>query len=365
MRKIVTISLFIAIFFISCSKDKPDDVGSASSYVDKSDKEAVPVFTQKAVEEPFFTSINSSGIIEGIREADIISETSGLITEVFFEIGDYVNEGDVLLKVEDRMAGISYESAKQDYESSRIEFEALEKSFKTGGSSQLIFSQGKARLESARLRMEQARDTFDNTSIKAPFDGYISLRDISISVGSYIQPSVAVTHIVDTSSFRIRLTLGEDEIPLIQKGDDAQIILNSLPDLKIKASVEAVSPGSSQAGGGFPVLLSWKNELNGSVKSGMSAVVRILPDNMGKNEMIVPASAIVRRNGLDYVFRVKDDTAEAVEIRLAQSLGDRASILEAPGSESNIEAGDILVVTGLNTLAPGDPIIPNSLEDSL
>ena len=365
MKIKLTIILLFAILIMSCSSDKKDDVSSASSYGETREKDAVPVYTQKAIEEPFITSIDSSGIIEGIREADIISETSGLITEVYFEIGDYVNEGDVLLKVEDRMAGISYESSRQDYEAARIEFEALEKSFNTGGSSQLIFSQGRARLESARLRMEQARDTFDNTSIKAPFDGYISGRDISISVGSYIQPSVAVTHIVDTSSFRIRLTLGEDEIPLVKKGDDAQIILNSLPDLNIRATVDAVSPGSSRTAGGFPVILSWKNELNGSVKSGMSAAVRIKPDDMGKNMLIVPSSSIVRRNGLNYIFRVKDNTAEAVEVRLTQSLGNRASISKIPGEDLMVEPGDLIIVTGLNTLIPGDSVIPSLLEDSL
>lgn len=364
MRKLMMFS-FLIIIFVSCTNDKQIEVSSASSYNDESEKEAVSVFTQKAVEEPFYTSINASGIIEGIREADVISETSGLITEVFFDIGDYVKEGDVLLKVEDRMAALSYQSARQDFESTKIEFEALERSYKTGGTSQLLFSQGRAKLESARLRMEQAGDNYANTSIKAPIDGFVSIRNIGISEGNYLQLSAVVTHIVDNSSYRIRINLGEDEIPLIRKGDDAQIILNSLPDLRIDARVEAVSPGSSRIGGGFPVLLSWKDETEGSVKSGMSATVKIKPDKMGKNEIIIPSSSIVKRDGRDYVFRVRDNSAEAVEIRVIQSLGERTSIAEAPDADTSIEPGDALIVTGLNSLIPGDPVISNSIEDSL
>lgn len=364
MKKILLI-IFLATIFMSCTAEKKDEISSASTSVSETGKEAVPVFIQKAVEEPFYTSINASGIIEGIREADVVSETSGLITEVFFDIGDYVEEGDVLLKVEDRMAALSYQSARQDFESARIEFEALEKSYKTGGTSQLLFSQGKAKLESARLRMEQAGDSYGNKSIRAPFNGYISIRNMGISEGNYLQTSAVVTHIVDNSSFRIRLNLGEDEIPLIQKGDKARIILNSLPELRIEAEVDAVSPGSSRIGGGFPVFLSWVDESEGRVKSGMSATVRIKPDKAGRNELIIPSSSVVKRDGRNYVFKVREDRAEAVEVRIVQSLGNRSSITDVPGADLSVEPGDYLIITGLNSLIPGDPVISTIIEDSL
>ncbi|MDC7232791.1 MAG: efflux RND transporter periplasmic adaptor subunit [Spirochaetales bacterium] len=360
MKKLLLISL-TALFIFSCANEAEDAVSAASSWEVK-EKESLPVYTQDVIKEPFIKALNTSGIVEGIKEADVISQTSGLITGLYFEIGDFVETGDVLLQVDDRVPRISYESAVKDFEAAKIEFEALEKSYSTGGTSQLLYSQGRARMESSRLRMEQAREQLDNTTIRAPFSGYISSRDKAVSPGNYIQPARQVTHIVDQSAYVIRIALGEDEISLVKKGDPVTVTLNSLPDLEIQARVTAVSPGS-RTGGTFPLLVSWDDGNPGVVRSGMTAQVQINPEIKTKEELIVPSSALLRRDGLDYVFRVRENAAEAVQITKLESLGDRTSVRIPPGSDTELEPGDRLIVSGLASLAPGDPVIPEALGD--
>ena len=361
MRKILLVIL--SIFLFSCAREAADSGSSASSW-QVADKDAVPVFTGKVVREPFVTGVEASGIIEGIREAEVVSETSGLITSMNFEIGEYVESGDVLLKVEDRLAGISFDSAGRDYEAVQIEFEALEKSFKTGGTSQLLYSQGRARLEAARLRMEQARKVLDDTAVKAPFSGYISSRDSSIAEGSYLQSSRTVAHIADLSAWQIRLSLGESEISLVKPGDEAAVRINALPGKEFPARVKAVSPGSRSGGGGFPVLVSWSDGSDPSLKSGMSASVLIRPDYPGPSQIIVPEEALVRRDSQDYVFRVRDGAAEAVPVRVLQSLGNRVSVAPVRGEENFLQAGEDLIISGLSSLVPGDPVLPSSSEEN-
>ncbi|MDA3958329.1 efflux RND transporter periplasmic adaptor subunit [Oceanispirochaeta sp.] len=346
--------LMIIIILASCGSGKEDSVTAASSW-DVADKEALAVFTEAVREEPFVLAIEASGILEGIREADVISETTGLIRSVSFEIGDYVNQGDVLLTVEDRLPEINFNYAQQDLKTAELEFDALRKSYDTGGTSRVVYNQGLTRMESARLRMEQARDSLENTMVRAPLSGYISNRDSIISVGSYIQMGLAVTHIVDNSSFKVNLSVGEDEIPLIQSGSEAQVIVNPLPEYSIKAVVRAVSPGSRRAGGGFPVIVTWVNSYGVSLKSGMSALVKINPTNQARNELIIPASAVVYRNGLPYVFRIRDDAAEAVEVVILRSLGDRMTVRDG------LIPGEPLIVSGLNSLIPGDPVMATPL----
>ncbi|MDC7240367.1 MAG: efflux RND transporter periplasmic adaptor subunit [Spirochaetales bacterium] len=360
MKKMFPVLLLILL--ISCGGESADTETAASGW-EVSAKVPVPVYTAPAVEEPFIAGLEASGIVEGAREAEVLSETSGLITAVNFEIGEYVESGDVLLKVEDRIPRISYESALRDFEAARIEFEALEKSFSTGGTSQLLYSQGRARLESARLRMEQARKSLEDTAVKAPFSGYISSRDPSIAVGSSIQPSAGVTHIADLSSYRIRISLGEDEISLVNPGDEAVVRVNALPGVDFPAMVRAVSPGSRTGGGRFPVLVSWSTENGESLKSGMSATVMIRPEYAGPPDLIIPAEALVRRDAQDYVFRIRDNGAEAVPVRILKSLGNRVSIAPVRGSDLLVEPGDQLIVTGLASMAPGDPVVPTPLGE--
>jgi len=350
------IKLYLAVplaglLLISCGAKKADNVASASTWKD-ADKSAVAVFTEVVKEEPFVQALEASGVLEGIREASIISQTTGLIRDVAFDIGQYVNEGDLLVRVEDKLPGINFNFASQDLKTAELEFDALKKSYDTGGTSLVVYNQGLTKVEAARLRLEQAREALDHTKIRAPFSGYISNRNSSIEVGSTIQNGSIVTHIVDNSSFQVPLTVGEDEIPLIHKGDKAKIRINALPDTHIDAVVSAVSPGSRSSGGGFPVIVTWQNRNGVTLKSGMSVRVSINPRVLSRKEMIVPASALVSRNGLSYVFRVREGAAEAVEVTVLKSLGDRASV------QGNLNPGDPLIVSGLNSLAPGDPVTP-------
>jgi RND family efflux transporter MFP subunit len=346
----------ILIILVSCGQKKSDATSSATSWK-IADKEAVSVFTDIVREEPFVQAIEASGILEGIREADVISETSGLIRSVSFQIGQFVSKGDILVRVEDRIPQINYEFAQQDLKTAELEFEALKKSYNTGGTSLVVYNQGLTKVEAARLRLEQAFEALDRTKIKAPFSGLISSRVSSIVVGSYIQPGTVVTHIVDNSSFQVNLTVGEDEIILIDKGEKAHVLINSLPDSNIDALVSAVSPGSRNSNGGFPVVVSWENKSGVSFKSGMSVRVRINPKSFSRKELIVPSSALVYRNGLPYVFRIKDNAAEAVELVLLRSLGDRTAV------KDSLVPGEALIVSGLNSLVPGDPVLATPLPE--
>ena len=354
-KLLFSVILFILLFSISCRKDTADTVSSASEWA-PSDKEPVAVETVSVRSEPFFQGIEASGILEGIREADVVSETSGIIEEVFFEIGEFVEQGDLLLTIENDLMKSNLEYSRQELKTARLEFDAVEKSFNTGGTSLVAYNQSMAKREGARFRFEQAQDDYENTMIRAPFSGFISSRNSVIIPGSYLSTGIAVTHIVDTSSFQVRLSVGEEVVSQVIPGADASVFVNALPDTTIEASIIAVSPGSGRSSGRFPVVVQWENTGSLPVKSGMSARVLLQPEAGGEQELVAPSSALVYRNGLSYVFRVREDTAEAVEVNIQRILGNRVSL------EGDISDGDKVIVSGLNSLAPGDPVLTESVD---
>ena len=228
--------LLILLFILSC-KDREADAASSASEWAVADKQAVAVETVGVRSEKFYQGIEASGILEGIREADVISETSGIIRDVSFEIGEYVQQGDLLLTVENDLMKSNLEYSRQELKTARLEFEAVEKSYNTGGTSLVAYNQSRSQLEGARFRFEQAEDAYNNTLIKAPFSGYISTRESAIISGSYLSAGVAVTHIVDSSSFQIRLSIGEEAVSQVVPGARASVHMNALPGRTIEARV--------------------------------------------------------------------------------------------------------------------------------
>jgi RND family efflux transporter MFP subunit len=118
--------------------------------------------------------------------------------------------------------------------------------------------------------------------------------------------------------------------------------------------VKAISSGGDPATGSYKVIVEWKSD-NKNIKSGMTAAVRI-PTNDERKSLIIPASAIVPRNRQDYVFLNENAKAQAVQVETGKALGNRLEII------SGIKEGDSLIISGLNSIAPGSPINPTSVN---
>ncbi len=338
------------ILFFSCGADK-EDTSSYATPETPVEKASLAVMAVRLESSPAVVTLRAAGRIEGVRESDIVSETSGEILKVNFEVGDYIEEGDILLTVEDTLPLLSYESARMELRAAELEVEALEKSYKAGGTSLIDFQKKLASMAVLKQKTEEARKTFENTKIRAPYAGYAGNRDNKINPGIVLQAGDTVTHLVDRSSFQIRLTVGEDEIPLIRKGDKAEVFIAALGELRIPARVRAVSPGSLVNGGGFPVWISWENSENGTVKSGMSARVVITTSDRGESSLFIPEEAIQLRQGRSVVFRENNGRAEELEIEYERTVDGRIFL-----SGGELEEGDRVIVSGFGTLLPGDPV---------
>lgn len=340
----------LLILLSSCGPGKED----ASTYATPAaplEKPSLAVLAVRVEESPGSIRIEGAGRIEGIRESDVLSETSGEIQSVNFEMGDFIREGDVLLTVEDELPRLAYDSAGKELRAAELEFEALDKSYKTGGTSLIDYQKGLARLAAVRLRASEASEAYRNTRIRAPYSGYAGVREKGINPGSILRKGDTVTHLVDRSSFQIRLSVGEDEIPLIRKGDQARVHVGALGDYRIDARVKAVSPGGLNGGGGFPVWIGWENGEEDEVKPGMSARVSIMTSHRGREYLFLPGEAIQTRDGDTVVFRVSDGKAEAVPLQYGRTLDGR--IFQSRGP---LLPGDLIIVSGFGTLLSGDPV---------
>lgn len=76
---------------------------------------------------PLVDDVRASGVVAGVREAFVVAETQGLVRSVGFSLGDKVSEGQELLRVDDRIASLNLERAKEQYESARLELDAAER----------------------------------------------------------------------------------------------------------------------------------------------------------------------------------------------------------------------------------------------
>ncbi|MFO7849553.1 MAG: efflux RND transporter periplasmic adaptor subunit [Spirochaetia bacterium] len=365
--------LALLLLLVGCSGSS--DSAGQGDVTGTRDKPALPVEGVNLTRGRLIERIEASGTVEGVREAAIVSEAEGIIEEVNFEIGHRVESGETLVQVEDDIARLNMEQARQQLETARIDLQTKENLLERGGASRSEVLKSRSAVQGADAQYRQTVKKFENCSISSPISGSVASKSGGISEGNYLSRGSRVARIVDLSSLRLEISVGESMIGLVETGAPADITVPAAcEEESFTGKVFAVAAGSDQATGSYPVILEWENECGDLIKSGMSAEAVITPREI-EPVLIVPSAAVVSRGGKDIVFVAEGTDKDAGEteqqeeqeaggtelqgeeliarkreVSLGRRIGNRTELL------SGAEEGDIIILTGTSGLTDKDPV---------
>ncbi|TNE62156.1 MAG: efflux RND transporter periplasmic adaptor subunit [Alphaproteobacteria bacterium] len=225
--------------------------------------------------------LNASGYITARRMATVSAKVLGLIEEVLVEEGMAVKSGQVLAKLDDSIAATNYkvaaaqikvlEARKASVEANLAEAERVLKrtselktnDFSTEASVtraradvdalKAQLASAAADIEVARLDAERQHETLDDHTIRAPFDGVVTVK--AAQPGEIVSPSSAgggftrtgICTIVDMDSLEIEVDVNEAYIQRVQEGQKVVANLDAYPKWDIPASVLAIIPTADRA----------------------------------------------------------------------------------------------------------------------
>lgn len=303
-------------------------------------------------------NIEAAGIVSGINEAYVVSETQGIIQSVSFELGDRVSAGQALVKVDDTIPRLNMEQAKEQYEIAKLDLEATEKLYNEGSASKAELARVRSAVNGAQARYQSALKTYQDCAIRAPIGGYIAQKESEITLGNYLSPGLRVARVVDISSLKAEVAVGEGQVGLVAKGAPATVLIPAASEQKVfDATVSAVSAGSDPATGSYPVIVTWKNPAGNTIKSGMSATITI-ETQAQEPVVLIPSTALVEQGGQTFVFAMEADRAAQKPAQVGRRIGNIAEILDG------LEEGEILIISGLTALRRGDPVQTTVIGES-
>jgi len=356
MKKRISLIIVLVIvvlsgtyLFINRNPDQ-DAMTAASLYVP--DEPTIAVEAHRVRSGSVIPSIETSGLINGKNEAIIVSETRGVIEEVTAEIGSYLNEGDEILKVNNSIARLSMIQAEQQLESLEIDFAAVKRAYDSGNASASELTRTRGQLSGAKAAYEEALKRFENTIVKAPFDGFLADMEQEISQGNYISEGNRIGQLIDLSGIKIDLYMGDQEVRKIQKGTTAIIETGSRT---LEGMVEAIALTSDRNTGSFRVIVAAQNPHVDEIKSGYPADVLINLSNIAST-IIIPSSALIDMGGQTSVYVINEGTTEFRPVVTGVVAGNIIEIL------SGLEEGEEIVTSGLKSLTNGTNVTPRFAE---
>lgn len=292
-----------------------------------------------------------NGSILPDEEVDLSFETSGKIVEINFKEGTFVNKGQLLAKVNDRplQAQLQKLTSQVKLAEDRVYRQSL--LLKKDAVSQEAYEQVKTDLAKLEADIELIKANIEQTELRAPFDGVIGLR--GVSVGSYASPSVVVAKLTKISPVKVEFAVPERYTDDIKIGANVVFSLTGEVEqfrAKVYAKESKIDPETHT----LTVRALYDNR-NGASLAGRYATVKLEKQRID-DAIVVPSDAIVPEMGVDKLFLYKSGKAQPVDVIVGLRTDKDVQIVRG------INMGDTVIVSGTLQLRTGLPVVLDNVE---
>ncbi|RCW30367.1 RND family efflux transporter MFP subunit [Marinilabilia salmonicolor] len=281
--------------------------------------------------------IDISTTLEGYETVNIAPSLTGIIEEIYVEVGSRVKKGDRLVRLDQSQ----YKTAKLTYSNAKIEFERLEVLKESGTVSQQAYDQAKLALDQARENLEFLEP---NTYVKAPIRGVISEKNYE--EGELFNGSPILT-LTQTHQLKALISISESYVPFVKEGMELTVKPDVYKNQEFPAVIEIVYPTIDPATHTFQAKVRIPNSDN-LLRPGMYVQTSI--DLQEVEALMVPYRSVMKLTGSDerYVFVNENGRAKRVRVEMGQRFNDLIEV-----SSDGLEPGDQLVTVGQAKLIEG------------
>jgi RND family efflux transporter MFP subunit len=334
---------------------------------------AVAVAPVEGVDEP--VTIEATGSFQAAENSDVAPEASGRVVATPVDVGQFVEAGAVLVRIQGVDAGLRLDEARAAVTRAEANVKLAESQnalaqttaqryanlLATGDVSKTVADQARTQAETsaesvntaraslaeARAQLALAEKAVSDVVVAAPFSGFISERRVSL--GEYVQPSTAVVTLLKIDPLRLILNIPGVQAGQISVGQQVTARVDAFPERAFGGRVTAINPAISAESRSFSVEARVPNP-EATLKPGMFAVATI---DQGRTEraLLVPRRAVVEdANTNSFRVFVIDDQGRArlrVVQLAARQQGDRARIL------TGVKEGERVATSNLADLYDG------------
>jgi membrane fusion protein, multidrug efflux system len=337
------ISAALLILMISCKQNNTTVVSAINPA-------GIPVKVATAQNMKFTPSIDLSGTVFPVREANLGAALPGRVEKIYFAEGSRVKKGDLLVS----LSGELYTQALTEYTTIEKDYERVSRLNEKGSVSQQDYDHVKAMFEASGAKVAMMKK---NAEIVAPFSGtiidYLVKEGENYFFNFNLDPGYSSTsgilRLMDLDNLRVETEVNEKDLARVRKGQKAQISFDAAGDTVIRGTVESIRPVLSAVTHTSTVRIEFRN-IAGIIKPGMFAHVKIELEPL--NAVSVPMNSIYRPAGTsdDYVFVAENNKARRQKI--TRILTDNSLV-----AVSGVKPGESIVISGKEKLSDGSQIV--------
>ena len=303
----------------------------------------------------------TTGVLLPDEEVDLSFETSGKVVEINFEEGTPVKKGQLLAKVNDRQLQAQLQRLVSQLKLAEDRVFRQDALLKRDAVSKEAYEQVKTDLATLNADIEIVKANIALTELRAPFDGIIGLRQIS--VGSYASPTTIVAKLTKITPLKVEFSVPERYASQIKKGTNLNFRIEGKLDAfsaKVYAVESTIDPNLHQ----YTARALYPNT-NRALLPGRYTSIQLKKEEIPK---IYHMQAEVSRRdasqahrhvpemGKDKVFLYKSGKAEPVEVTTGIRTDAEVQIVRG------LQVGDTILTSGTLQLRLGLPVTLDNID---
>lgn len=329
--------LLVLTLLLSACGESPKDVDRASS-----SSRPVLVESVRASIQSIPVIAEAVGTLRGNESVTLMAKLTEQVSATYFEGGELVQEGDVLVELIDVEQLALLREAEARLRETRLQLDRLTSlGAEIATASEIDIA--KTRADANEALLEALRSRITDRTIRAPFDGIIGFRQVS--VGALLTPGTVIAELDDIDLLKLDFTLPEAYLSRIDKGDAVDAETVAWEGERFSGTVTRIGGRVDPVTRAFPVRALISNS-DARLRPGMLMTLRVSLGNT--QSIVVPESALLQVGGQSSVYTIDSEGfARRVPVEIGSRLPGAIEIV------SGIAPGDRVVTTGQLTLRPG------------
>jgi RND family efflux transporter MFP subunit len=316
------------------------------------------VVTQKVEKGRLSQKQSFNGTISFNEKSRLASETEGKITKLYFDEGDYVKRGALLLEIDSLILDANINATEASIkevefalERARLDFKRYEALFAKQSVSKQKYDefyfqmmQLEQKLVSLQSSLQAQKILKSKKKLRAPFDGYISER--TVQVGEWLKEGSEIALLINPDKIDITIYLPSSYINAISDDTDLRVTINNKT---YPAKLIAALLSGDEKTRSFPLklrLLSTKDKFFDGAQAQIS-----LEKSSHEDVLMVSRDAVIKRFGNDVVFIIKDEKAQMVPVEIIGFEMDKVAL-----SSQQLHEGDEVITKGNERIFPNQEI---------
>lgn len=340
--RLLTILALLTASLGACSND------AAESNDPAPEQSAVLVGIVEAWTSPVHQTLSLVGSTRAIDTVSVTAQVTGIVSWIGFDDEDIVEAGDLLVRLDDRRAAADLRAAHARRDRAQLRFERTESAFGRGAVNQAELDDARTALDEAEAESERAEAVLADHLIRAPFDGRVTRR--LVSLGALVSPGDPVSVLNTVDPIEVVFSVPENHLAILRPGLPMQANTPAFSDRTFEGRLAAIGVQVDPLSRTAEVFARIDNP-DGLLRPGQFMQVSLYIDTR-QNAVIIPESALVIEGTRIEAFVIEDDKATRRRVRVQERFPGLVEIAEG------IRPGDIVVTSGVQKLREGTPVDP-------